>query len=62
MQGDEVTGIAWEFIKEKSLFPYVELDLLQCVSVLLVLVPVCQKQVSFLEMAHGFSWPAMGAL
>lgn len=27
MQGDEMTRIIWELIKEKLIFPYVELDL-----------------------------------
>ena len=27
MQGDEMTRIIWELIKEKLIFPYVDLDL-----------------------------------
>lgn len=27
MQGDEMTRVIWELIKEKLIFPYLELDL-----------------------------------
>lgn len=47
MQGDEMTRVIWELIKEKLIFPYLELDLHRCAHLHLFIINLSKSVFSF---------------